>query len=71
MDLPVLHILVLLFQISQVESHGQPRSVSDLDETVREYPTVKMVFSQLEAARICSFAFPIHQNSIHKPEREG
>lgn len=69
-NVPALHILVLLFHICQVESHAQPRSASGPDETVHACLTVKLLFSQLEAARIWTSAFPIHQDSIHKAEGE-
>lgn len=68
--IPASHILVLLFHKWQVEFHEQPRNGSGLDETVHVYQIVMMVSSQLESARICSSAFPIHQSSIHRAEQK-
>lgn len=66
MKLPALHILVLLFHIWPVETHVQQGSATDPGEIVLECQTVLLQSSQLEPANICSFAFPIRLNSIHK-----
>lgn len=68
--IPASHILVLLFHKWQVEFHEQPGNGSGPDETVHVYQIVMMVSSQLESARICSSAFPIHQSSIHRAEQK-
>lgn len=63
--IPALHILVLLCRIWQAEFHVQRENISGPGGTVHVCQTVLESF-QLEAARIYSSAFPIHQSSIHK-----